>query len=163
MVKASEPYVDLCLKQYLGRIVKCETIEELHEVREGVTPDCYSYSNYIFRHLKEKDYGDYACIGTKVSKAKLIELEDEVYHLEKQFTADNQMQISLKEAGTFERLNNYSTEQLVQMSNASEDLANYYKKEEKLLKELQELNKGTLLPQLKEKEKTVGRKDRSTS
>lgn len=158
VVKASEPYVDLCLKQYLGRIVKCETIEELHEVREGVTPDCYSYSNYIFRHLKEKDYGDYACIGTKVSKAKLIELEDEVYHLEKQFTADNQMQISLKEAGTFERLNNYSTEQLVQMSNASEDLANYYKKEEKLLKELQELNKGTLLPQLKEKKKQLEEK-----
>ncbi|MDO4452390.1 MAG: SbcC/MukB-like Walker B domain-containing protein [Lachnospiraceae bacterium] len=157
-VKASEPYVDLCLKQYLGRIVKCETIEELHEVREGVTPDCYSYSNYIFRHLKEKDYGDYACIGTKVSKAKLIELEDEVSQLEKQFTADKQMQISLKEAGTFERLNNYSTEQLVQMSKAPEDLANYYKKEEKLLKELQELNEGTLIPQLKEKKKQLEEK-----
>lgn len=154
-VKASEPYVDLCLKQYLGRIVKCETIEELHEVREGVTPDCYSYSNYIFRHLKEKDYGDYACIGTKVSKAKMIELEDEVYHLEKQLMSDMQMQSSLKDARTFEQLNNYSTEQLIQMSNASEDLANYYKKEEKLLKELQELNEGTLLPQLKEKRKQL--------
>ena len=32
-VETKEGYVDLCLKQYLGRIVKCETIEELHEVR----------------------------------------------------------------------------------------------------------------------------------
>ena len=157
-VKANEPYVDLCLKQYLGRIVECETIEELHEVREGVTPDCYSYSNYIFRHLKEKDYGDYACIGTKVSKRKLIELEDEVYRLDQQFKADKQMQSSLKEASTFERLNNYSTEELVQMSIASEDLANYYKKEKKLLKELKELNEGTLLPQLKAKRKHLKEK-----
>lgn len=157
-VKTNEAYVDLCLKQYLGRIVKCETIEELHEVREGVTPDCYSYSNYIFRHLKEKDYGDYACIGTKVSKAKLCELEDEVYRLNENLLADMQMQSSLKQARTFEQLNHYSAEQLIQMVNASEDLVNYYKKEENLLKELQELSEGTLLPQLKEKKRQLEEK-----
>lgn len=157
-VATSEPYVDLCLRQYLGRIIKCETIEELHKVREGVTSDCYSYSNYIFRHLKEKDYGDYACIGTKVSKAKLIELEDEVYHLEEHLLADMHMHSSLKQARTFERLSSYSTKQLIQMSNTSEDLKNYYKKEEKLRQELQELNEGTLLPQLKEKKKQLEEK-----
>ena len=30
----------------------------------GVTADCYSYNNYIFRHLKKNDYEKYACIGT---------------------------------------------------------------------------------------------------
>ena len=25
-------------------------------MRDGVTPDCYSYSGYRFRHLKKKDY-----------------------------------------------------------------------------------------------------------
>lgn len=72
-VRSEEAYVDLCLRRYLGRIYKCETVEELHQVRDGVTPDCYSYSNYIFRHLREMDYTRYACIGTRVSKAKLKE------------------------------------------------------------------------------------------
>lgn len=157
-VKTSETYVDLCLKQYLGRIVKCETIEQLHEVREGVTPDCYSYSNYMFRHLREKDYGDYSCIGTKVSKLKLQELEDEAYLLKKQLKADRQMKDSLKKARTFEQLNNKNAEQLIQMSKASEDLENYYKKEEKLIRELQELNAGTLLPQLKEMKRQLEEK-----
>ena len=56
-VHTKEPYVDTCLKRYLGRIKKCETVEELHETRDGVTKDCYSYSNYIFRHLRKKNTG----------------------------------------------------------------------------------------------------------
>lgn len=154
-VQAKETYVDLCLKQYLGRIVKCETIEELHEVREGVTPDCYSYSNYMFRHLREKDYGLYACIGTKVSKAKLQELDDEVFRLEKSLLADEQIYSSLKEARTFEQLRNYSMEQLIHMSNAAGDLEEYYGKEAALMQEIKDLEAGTLVPQLKEKKRQL--------
>lgn len=53
-VKTQEAYVDVCLKRYLGHIIKCRSVEELEQVRDGVTPDCYSYSNFIFRHLKKK-------------------------------------------------------------------------------------------------------------
>ena len=49
-VHAESGYVDRCLKRYLGRIQKCETVEELSTVKDGVTPDCYSYSGYMFRH-----------------------------------------------------------------------------------------------------------------
>ena len=45
-VHAESGYVDRCLKRYLGRIQKCETVEELSTVKDGVTPDCYSYSGY---------------------------------------------------------------------------------------------------------------------
>lgn len=55
-VHAESGYVDRCLKRYLGRIQKCETVEELSTVKDGVTPDCYSYSGYMFRHLRRKDY-----------------------------------------------------------------------------------------------------------
>ena len=87
-VRAEEAYVDTCLKRYLGRIKKCETVEELHETRDGVTKDCYSYSNYIFRHLRKNDYEKYACIGTKVSKAKLLELEEEAAKLKQEVEED---------------------------------------------------------------------------
>ena len=41
-VHAEEPYVDQCLRRYLGRIAKCETEEELRASGNGVTADCYS-------------------------------------------------------------------------------------------------------------------------
>lgn len=53
-VETKEAYVDVCLKRYLGHIIKCHSVEELEQVKDGVTPDCYSYSNFIFRHLQEK-------------------------------------------------------------------------------------------------------------
>ena len=36
-VHAEEPYVDQCLRRYLGRIAKCETEEELRASGNGVT------------------------------------------------------------------------------------------------------------------------------
>ena len=70
-VETDLDYVDACLKRYLGHIIKCESVEELEKAKDGVTPDCYSYSNFIFRHLKKRDYTRNACIGRKVSKARL--------------------------------------------------------------------------------------------
>ncbi len=155
-VWAEKPYVDLCLKRYLGRIYKCETVEELHGVRDGVTPDCYSYSNYIFRHLREDDYNRHACIGTKVSKAKLKELEDEVYELEKRQLSDMQMRDALKRAQGFEQLNQ-EPEQLQALSSAGGELEKYLGKEEWLKKELKELEDGTLTAQLKARRDELGK------
>lgn len=146
-VSAQEPYVDMCLRRYLGRIRKCETVEELHEVRDGVTPDCYSYSNYIFRHLREADYNRYACIGTKVSKAKLKELEDEVYALSEKHVADMQMYDTLRRAHDFEQLRQ-TPEQLVQLAGAAKELEKYIKLRERLEQELRELRDGTLTAEL---------------
>lgn len=153
-VRVGEPYVDLCLKRYLGRICQCETVEELHAVRDGVTPDCYSYSNYIFRHLREDDYIRYACIGTKVSKARLRELEEEIYDLEQRQIADIQTRENLNRAQRFEQLNQ-DTKQLMQLSQASKELETYLEKQNQLAKELQKLSDGTLTAQLKERRETL--------
>lgn len=80
-VETKEKYVDECLKRYLGHIIKCRSVDELEQVRDGVTPDCYSYSNFIFRHLKKRDYTTNASIGGKVSKARLAEYEADVERL----------------------------------------------------------------------------------
>ena len=54
------------------------------------------------------------CIGTKVSKAKLREMEDEVLKLSEEVLQDQQMQQSLKAAQGFERLNQ-STDQILHL------------------------------------------------
>ncbi len=141
-VQAKEPYVDLCLRRYLGHIQKCETVEELHETTDGVTPDCFSYSNYMYRHLNRNDYEKYACIGTRVSKAQLSELEEEVEQTKTALIADRQLQQDLKDAQNYERLSQTS-DQLLSLANASRELEQYYQKQDELQKEIRALKEGT--------------------
>ena len=141
-------YVDWCLKRYLGRIRKCETVEELDSVRDGVTPDCYSYSNYIFRHLRSRDYTKGACIGTRISKARLRELADEIESLQEYLIGERQREAALKDAQKYETLSQ-DVGQLLRLSSAADELEEYYRKQERLRKELRELEDGTRTAELK--------------
>ena len=85
-VICEKDYVDDCLKRFLGSIIKCQTEEEMIAAGNAITKDCYSYHNFMFRHLRKKDY-EMAFIGTKVSKVKLGEYERELEKMEKRFAA----------------------------------------------------------------------------
>ena len=147
-------YVDWCLKRFLGKVHKCETAEELDQVRDGVTPDCYSSSGFIFRHLRSRDYTKGACIGTRISKARLRELSDEIGQLQERLIRERQQEASLKEAQKFEVLNQ-ETGQLLQLASAAEELEEYTRKRERLERELRELSDGTRTAQLKEEQETL--------
>lgn len=120
-VEAKEEYVEACLKRYLGHIKKCHSIEELEQVRDGVTPDCYSYSNFIFRHLKKRDYTINACIGGKVSKSKLALYEKDVEKLKDEYEELSNVINALKAQRDFECLKGEAAH-YVNLSRAREEL-----------------------------------------
>ncbi len=140
-VTAREAYVDACLKRYLGHIIKCRSVEELEQVKDGVTPDCYSYSNFIFRHLKKKDYTDFACIGSKVSKAKLNEYELEAARLQEECRQLQHMTDRLKAVHGFECLNQ-DPEYIAGLSRADESLDRANEERQTLEQEIQVLRQG---------------------
>lgn len=148
-VETEHEFAEVCLKRYLGRVMKCYTVEELENVKDGVTPDCYSYSNYIFRHLRKKDYTLYACIGTKVSKKKLQSLEEEVAKLEKQCAELISERKALENYRSFEKLNQ-DPEQLEALAEAESKLALYLKRKAKLEQEIAELESGDRIKKLEE-------------
>lgn len=141
-VTTTYDYVDACLKHYLGRIIKCRSVAELEKVREGVTPDCYSYSNYMFRHLRQKDYTTGACIGSTVSKKMLLEYKEKQEKL-----SEKQMDLSTRAYGfreimEFETLSNYTPALLVSLSKASETLEGILKEKRELEEEIRKLSEG---------------------
>ena len=152
-VKTQEAYVDVCLKRYLGHIIKCRSVEELEQVRDGVTPDCYSYSNFIFRHLKKKDYRTRACIGRRVSKARLAEYEKDVEELSRQEMQLDDLLRRLKEARDFECLKDEPSH-YVKLSRAGEDLARVNKKKMELEETIRSLREGAY-KELEEKEQSL--------
>lgn len=150
-VSTENPYVDLCLKRYLGHIKKCETVDELHEVKNGVTKDCYSYSNYMFSHLKQQDY-KYQTIGKKISQKQVRELQDEVDKLTKQLISLDREIGVLNQGNDFERLREYDYERILRLSQAGEKLRLHNEGATRLQKEIRELEKGTLIEKLKKQE-----------
>ena len=152
-VKTQEAYVDVCLRRYLGHIIKCRSVEELEQVRDGVTPDCYSYSNFIFRHLKKKDYTTRACIGRRVSKARLAEYEKDVEELSRQEMQLDDLLRRLKEARDFECLKDEPSH-YVKLSRAGEDLARVNKKKMELEETIRSLREGAY-KELEEKEQSL--------
>ena len=140
-VFTKESYVDVCLKRYLGHIIKCRSVEELEQVKDGVTPDCYSYSNYIFRHLKKKDYTTNACIGEKVSKARLAEYEADVERLNKEYTELVTLTERLKCARDMESLKE-EPEYYVNLSGAEKEFGKVNKKKADLEESIRTLKEG---------------------
>ena len=140
-VETKYPYIDACLKRYLGRIIKCQTVEELEQVRDGVTPDCYSYSNYIFRHLRKRDYDKYACIGSKVSKARLEEYQAELMRIEEDNAQQTQIINRLSKATEFEKLSNEDA-YFVSLSTAGKELDNTMGKIQTLQQDIKALKEG---------------------
>ena len=152
-VETKEAYVDVCLKRYLGHIIKCHSVEELEQVEDGVTPDCYSYSNFIFRHLRKKDYTTNACIGEKVSKARLAEYEADVERLEKQYQELHYMTERLKAARDFESLKEES-KYYVNLSGAEKELGKVNKKKTALEETIRTLKEGQY-KELQQKEQSL--------
>ena len=140
-VETDLDYVDACLKRYLGHIIKCESVEELEKAKDGVTPDCYSYSNFIFRHLKKRDYTRNACIGRKVSKARLSEYEADVERLEKENEELLRTILSLKEARNFESLKDEPS-YYVKLSQAETELSGVNRQREELEETIRSLREG---------------------
>ena len=152
-VKTQEAYVDVCLRRYLGHIIKCRSVEELEQVRDGVTPDCYSYSNFIFRHLKKKDYTTRACIGRRVSKARLAEYEKDVEELSRQETELDHLLRRLKAAREFECLKDEPSH-YVKLSKAGAELAKVNKTKKELEEVIRFLREGAY-KELEEKEQAL--------
>ena len=152
-VETKEAYVDVCLKRYLGHIIKCHSVEELEQVKDGVTPDCYSYSNFIFRHLRKKDYTTNACIGEKVSKARLAEYEADVERLEKQYQELHYMTERLKAVRDFESLKEENV-YYVNLSGAEKELGKVNKKKTALEETIRTLKEGQY-KELQQKEQSL--------
>lgn len=151
-VKCEQEYVDACLRRFLGGIIKCDTEEEMVAAGNAVTKDCYSYHNFMFRHLKKKDY-EIAYIGTKVSKAKLGEYEEELAKLEKKFKNAGEQISHMKSIYDYEMLKD-SPEDYVALSGAGKELEDTLQEMEELKKTIEKLENGEAR-ELKEKEKQL--------
>src|SRR5699024_10360576 len=144
-----EGYVDGCLKHFLGRMMKCRNVEELETVKDGVTRDCYSYSNYTLRHLPSRDCVQNACIGRNISKGKIRQLEEEIRRQKEEMSALEGRIRALDEARSYERISREVSEYL-NLFEAGRELEGNRWRQRGLEEELERLEQAGALNTLKE-------------
>ena len=53
-VLAEQSYVKKLIESLIGRVIKCETIDELRNCRTGITPDGMLYKNFQLKTIRSK-------------------------------------------------------------------------------------------------------------
>lgn len=73
-----QPYIDLLL----GRVVKCQGLDELRRSRIGVTPDCMLYHTFRLQHMNPDNYTKFAYIGKDSVRRRIRLLEKNLASME---------------------------------------------------------------------------------
>lgn len=108
---------------------------------------------FYFPASEEKDYTTRACIGRRVSKARLAEYEKDVEELSRQEMQLDDLLRRLKEARDFECLKDEPSH-YVKLSRAGEELARVNKKKMELEETIRSLREGAY-KELEEKEQSL--------
>lgn len=90
----------------LGRVIKCETIEELRQQKQGITSDCMLYQGYVLRKINPNFY-KYPLIGKDALEKQKVIKEKELTELKEKISNEEAIMSVM--------------EKLKQMSNFSED------------------------------------------
>lgn len=79
-VKVQAEYLEGYMHRLLGKVMKCQTVEELKqaETETGITPDCLVYRNFRLQYLNPETYTKSAYIGKASVKQRIRRLEEEL-------------------------------------------------------------------------------------
>ncbi len=82
-VEAGSDYAQAYVNFLLGRVMKCETVDELRKYRIGITKTCVSYHNYRIQHINPSLYTTNAYIGKNSVRQRIKLLEKSIEDMEK--------------------------------------------------------------------------------
>ncbi len=89
-VLANKDYVRAYIDFLLGKVVKCDSVEELRNCRIGITRECVVYRGYGISHLNPLYYTKSAYIGKSSLKQRVKLLEKELTGIEKRAEPERQ-------------------------------------------------------------------------
>ncbi len=125
-----EEYIDRSLKYYTGRIIKCETEEDIKKHGNSIMPNCYYHNNRQLYFLNEADYTTFASIGKTIPQSKIKNAEDELEELTHKYNQTKEKANAYFKANSMETLANVD----------ESDFKDWLVAKQKIIKLTQELN-----------------------
>ena len=83
-VEAGRDYAQAYINFQLGKVIKCERVDELRSHRIGITKDCVLYHSFRIQHINPELYTRSAYIGKKSMRQRVKLLEESIGALQKE-------------------------------------------------------------------------------
>lgn len=77
-VVTDNKYARVYIDYLLGRVVKCEDINNIRNFRTAITKECFLYKSYIAKRLNPDLYLKNRCIGSKSRKLRIQKLNEDL-------------------------------------------------------------------------------------
>lgn len=145
----------------LGRVIKCETVQELRKNKIAITPDCMLYQGYVIRKINPNFY-KYPIIGKEALERQKQIKQKELLTINEKISNENHI-ITVME--NIKQMSNFSDDDILNFNDNIEES----KKKNKYSLENQELQKeldsmdvfwlNTISEQLKQKQDIKSEKE----
>lgn len=133
-VIVKKDYVQAYIHFMLGKVMKCEDIEELRNSKIGITKDCVLYHSYRIQHINPENYTKFAYIGKNSMRNRIKLLEENLEQLSAERTPYEKQREECEKLLRFEALSQ-NVEVYVEWKHDIEELSEkqeeYRKLEEK--------------------------------
>ena len=83
-VEAGSDYAQAYMNFQLGKVIKCDSVDELRSCRVGITKDCVLYHSYRIQHINPDLYTRFAYIGKKSMRQRVKLLEESIRKLQEE-------------------------------------------------------------------------------
>ena len=83
-VEAGRDYAQAYMNFQLGKVIKCDSVDELRSCRIGITKDCVLYHSYRIQHINPDLYTRFAYIGKKSMRQRVKLLEEFIRKLQEE-------------------------------------------------------------------------------
>lgn len=103
-VETKKDYVRAYIDFLLGKVIKCQTIEELRECRIGITKECVLYHSYRIQHMNPEQYTRYAYIGKNSFTQRIRLLQKEIRQITEKREPVNEAVLKAKQILSYESL-----------------------------------------------------------
>ena len=132
-------FAQIYVNYVLGRVIKCETIDELRNNKIAITPDCMLYQGYVLRKINPSFY-KYPIIGKKALEQQKQIKQEELIKLKEKITNEEKIIEVMK---NIKQISNFSEDDIRNFSDNLEEAIksqNYLIEKEEIQKELDSMD-----------------------
>lgn len=138
-VVTAKDYVRSYIDFLLGKVIKCQSVEELRNCKIGITSSCVLYHSYRIQHMNPAYYTRYAYIGKNSLAQRIRLLQKELRDLEEKREPIQEAVFKTKQILSFEALSLEADEYMSLLEEMNE-IADKEKERDRIRKRLDSEN-----------------------
>ncbi|MDD3402942.1 MAG: SbcC/MukB-like Walker B domain-containing protein [Hespellia sp.] len=160
-VTAKEDYAQSFVDFLLGKVIKCENVQELRRYRIAVTKDCLLYQNFQLRRMNPDNYTVHAYIGDSSLRQRIKRLDEERKARQNRMLPLEESLNQLRIVSNMQQLV-LPVSEYVEMQKDMKDISTKQREKDTLMKQMEKLKEESVSV-LKEEETRILEQEKSVN